>query len=71
MRVNKRRGQILTIMVSVAAIASFGSVVWWAHTLDVKAGGRGLAPLVVQAPTTPARVRLRPTAACSRGSRSS
>ena len=57
MRVNRRRGQILTIMVSVAAIASFGSVVWWAHNQDVKAGGRGLEPLVVQAPTTPARIK--------------
>jgi hypothetical protein len=56
-RVNRRRGQILTAMVSVAAIASFGSVVWWAHNQDVKAGGKGLEPLVVQAPTTPARVK--------------
>lgn len=55
MRVNRRRGQILTVMVSIAAIASFGLVVWWAHNQDVKAGGRGLEPLVVQAPTTPAR----------------
>jgi len=57
MRVNRRRGQILTVMVSIAAIASFGSVVWWAHNQDVKAGGRGLEPLVVQAPTTPSRVK--------------
>jgi len=57
MRVNRRRGQILTVMASVAAIASFGSVVWWAHNQDVKAGGRGLEPLVVQAPTTPARIK--------------
>lgn len=57
MRVNRRRGQILTLMVSVAAIASFGSVVWWAHNQDVKAGGKGLEPLVVQAPTTPSRVK--------------
>ena len=57
MRVNRRRGQILTAMVSVAAIASFGSVVWWAHNQDVKAGGRGLEPLVVQAPATPSRVK--------------
>ncbi|MGQ0585315.1 MAG: SPOR domain-containing protein [Reyranella sp.] len=55
--VNRRRGQILTIMVSIAAIASFGSVVWWAHNQDVKAGGRGLEPLVVQAPTTPSRMK--------------
>jgi hypothetical protein len=57
MRVNRRRGQILTVMVSIAAIASFGSVVWWAHNQDVKAGGKGLEPLVVQAPTTPSRVK--------------
>ena len=57
MRVNRRRGQILTVMVSVAAIASFGSVVWWAHNQDVKAGGKGLEPLVVQAPATPSRVK--------------
>jgi hypothetical protein len=56
-RVNRRRGQILTAMVSVAAIASFGSVVWWAHNQDVKAGGKGLEPLVVQAPATPSRIK--------------
>src|SRR5262249_12562801 len=56
-RVNRRRGQILTIMVSIAAIASFGSVVWWAHNQDVRAGGKGLEPLVVQAPTAPARTK--------------
>ena len=44
-------------MVSVAAIASFGSVVWWAHNQDVKAGGKGLEPLVVQAPPNPTRVK--------------
>ena len=47
-KVNRRRGTILTVVVSIAAIASFGSVVWWAHNQDVKAGGRGLEPLVVQ-----------------------
>jgi hypothetical protein len=56
-RVNRRRGQILTAMVSVAAIASFGSVVWWAHNQDVKAGGKGLEPLVVQAPQNPTRIK--------------
>ena len=50
-KVNRRRGTILTVMVSIAAIASFGSVVWWAHNQDVRAGGKGLEPLVVQAPT--------------------
>src|SRR5256885_13962252 len=57
MRVNRRRRQILTVMVSIAAIASFGSVVWWAHNQDVRAGGKGLEPLVVQAPQTPTRVK--------------
>src|SRR5471032_3277805 len=56
-RVNRRRGAILTMMVSVAAIASFASVVWWAHNQDVKAGGKGLEPLVVQAPATPTRIK--------------
>jgi hypothetical protein len=56
-RVNRRRGQILTLMVSIAAISSFGSVVWWAHNQDVRAGGKGLEPLVIQPPSTPARVK--------------
>jgi SPOR domain len=56
-RVNRRRGQILTAMVSVAAIASFGSVVWWAHNQDVRAGGKGLEPLVVQASPEPTRTK--------------
>ncbi len=56
-RVNRRRSQILTLMVSTAAIASFGSVVWWAHNQDVRAGGKGLEPLVVQPPDTPARTK--------------
>jgi hypothetical protein len=56
-RVNRRRGQILTAMVSVAAIASFGSVVWWAHNQDVKAGGKGLEPLVIQASPAPTRIK--------------
>jgi cell division septation protein DedD len=56
-KVNRRRGAILTVMVSIAAIASFGSVVWWAHNQDVRAGGKGLEPLVVQAPSTPTRMK--------------
>lgn len=56
-RVNRRRGQILTVMVSIAAVASFASVVWWAHNQDVSKGGKGLEPLVVQAPPTPVRVK--------------
>src|SRR5260370_15051098 len=57
MRVNRRRSQILTVMVSAAAIASFGSVVWWAPNHDVQAGGPGPEPLGVQAPTTPSRLK--------------
>mgnify|MGYP000057586397 CR=1 FL=1 len=30
---------------------------WWAHNQDVRAGGKGLEPLVVQAPATPARTK--------------
>src|SRR6185312_8187536 len=56
-RVNRRRSQILTLMVSTAAITSFGSVVWWAHNQDVRAGGKGLEPLVIQPPDTPARIK--------------
>ena len=56
-KVNRRRGAILTVMVSIAAIASFGSVVWWAHNQDVRAGGKGLEPLVVQAAPSPTRVK--------------
>ena len=56
-RVNRRRSQILTLMVSTAAMASFGSVVWWAHNQDVRAGGKGLEPLVIQPPDTPARTK--------------
>jgi hypothetical protein len=56
-KVNRRRGTLLTVVVSIAAMTSFGSVVWWAHNQDVRAGGRGLEPLVVQAPTTPTRVK--------------
>jgi len=44
-------------MVSIAAIASFGSVVWWAHNQDVRAGGQGLEPLVIQPSATPARIK--------------
>ncbi len=56
-KVNRRRGAILTFMVSFAAIASFGGVVWWAHNQDVRAGGQGLEPLVIQPPTTPTRIK--------------
>src|SRR5215813_1233517 len=53
MRVNRRRGQILTVMVSVAAIASFGSVVWWAHNQDKEVFNR-ISPGAV--PTQPEKL---------------
>src|SRR6185436_4506203 len=56
-KVTRRRGTILTMMDSIAASASFGSVVWWAHKQDVRAGGRGLEALVVLAPSAPTRVK--------------
>ncbi len=45
-RVNRRRGTILTCLVSIAAVGSFGGVVWWAHTQNIEAGGKGLAPII-------------------------
>lgn len=56
-RVNRRRGAILTTLVSVAAIASFGGVVYWAHQSDVQAGGKGLEPIVIKADDRPTKVK--------------
>src|SRR6266849_1027106 len=53
MRVNRRRSQILTVMVSIAAIASFGSVVWWAPNQDEEVYNR-IAPGAL--PTQPEKL---------------
>lgn len=45
-RMTKRRGRWLTLMVSLAALASFGGVVYWAHEQDLKSGGEGIIPLI-------------------------
>lgn len=55
-RVNRRRGRILTLLVSVAALASFGGVIYWAHEQDLKSGGEGIVPLI-RAEEGPAKVK--------------
>jgi hypothetical protein len=45
-KVTRRRGRILTLLVSVAALASFGGVIYWAHQNDREAGGQGIVPLI-------------------------
>ncbi len=55
-RVTRRRGRILTLLVSVAALASFGGVIYWAHEKDRKSGGEGIVPLI-RADERPARTR--------------
>jgi hypothetical protein len=45
-RLTRRRGRLLTLMVSLAALASFGGVIYWAHEQDLKSGGEGIIPLI-------------------------
>ena len=45
-KVTRRRGRILTLLVSIAALASFGGVIYWAHEKDREAGGEGIVPLI-------------------------
>jgi hypothetical protein len=45
-RLTRRRGRLLTLMVSLAALASFGGVIYWAHEQDIKSGGEGIIPLI-------------------------
>lgn len=52
----RRKGLLLTVMISIAAMASFGGVVYWAHKQDVERGGAGLTP-VIPSPPGPAKVR--------------
>lgn len=55
-RVTRRRGRILTLLVSVAALASFGGVIYWAHEKDRQSGGEGIVPLI-RADEKPVRSR--------------
>jgi hypothetical protein len=52
----RRKGVLLTAMISIAALASFGGVVYWAHKQDIERGGAGLTP-VIPTPPGPAKVR--------------
>lgn len=52
----RRKGVLLTAMISIAALASFGGVVYWAHKQDIERGGAGLTP-VIPTPAGPAKVR--------------
>ncbi len=45
-RLTRRRGRLLTLMVSLAALVSFGGVIYWAHEQDLKSGGEGIIPLI-------------------------
>lgn len=55
-RLTRRRGRLLTLMVSLAALASFGGVIYWAHEQDVKSGGEGIVPLI-RADEKPVKVK--------------
>jgi len=55
-RVTRRRGRLLTLLVSVAALASFGGVIYWAHEKDMEAGGQGIVPLI-RADEKPIKIR--------------
>lgn len=52
----RRKSVLLTAMISIAALASFGGVVYWAHKQDIERGGAGLTP-VIPTPAGPAKVR--------------
>jgi outer membrane biosynthesis protein TonB len=45
-KVTRRRGRVLTLLVSLAALASFGGVIYWAHEKDRESGGEGIVPLI-------------------------
>lgn len=55
-RASRQRSRLLTLLVSVAALASFGGVVYWAHQQDVQSGGEGIVPLI-RADKSPTKVR--------------
>lgn len=55
-RATRRRGRLLTLMVSLAALASFGGVIYWAHEQDLKSGGEGIIPLI-RADEKPVKVK--------------
>jgi hypothetical protein len=56
-RVHQRRATIVTVMVTVAALSSFGGTVYWAHKQDIDRGGPGLPIPTVKAVDGPAKVK--------------
>jgi hypothetical protein len=56
-RVNKRRSTIVTLMVTVAALSSFGGTVYWAHKQDIERGGPGLPLPMIKAAEGPAKIK--------------
>ncbi len=54
-RVTQRRATILTVMVTIAALSSFGGTVYWAHKQDIDRGGPGLPIPTVKPPDGPAK----------------
>lgn len=56
-RVNQRRGTIVTVMVTIAALSSFGGTVYWAHKQDIERGGPGLPIPTVRPAEGPAKVK--------------
>jgi hypothetical protein len=56
-RVNQRRGTIVTVMVTIAALSSFGGTVYWAHKQDIERGGPGLPIPTVRPADGPAKVK--------------
>lgn len=56
-RVNQRRSAIVTAMVTVAALSSFGGTVYWAHKQDIERGGPGLPIPLVKPAEGPAKVK--------------
>ncbi|TXL73607.1 SPOR domain-containing protein [Vineibacter terrae] len=56
-RVNQRRGTIVTVMVTIAALSSFGGTVYWAHKQDIERGGPGLPIPTVRPADGPAKIK--------------
>ncbi|HJQ58722.1 MAG TPA: hypothetical protein VJ890_17570, partial [Vineibacter sp.] len=56
-RVAQRRAGIVTVMVTIAALSSFGGTVYWAHKQDIDRGGPGLPIPMVKPAEGPAKVK--------------
>ncbi|MCW5749305.1 MAG: SPOR domain-containing protein [Alphaproteobacteria bacterium] len=56
-RVHQRRATIVTVMVTIAALSSFGGTVYWAHKQDIERGGPGLPIPMIKPADGPAKVK--------------